>query len=85
MNSGLELGEGNVLYLSKRNLLVLLSKLERLEKGEETNCAIVKYADYLDPYSMNGMDSCKVVAVPDEYYYVGREPGVMHEKDTPNE
>lgn len=29
-------------YLSKRNLLALLSKLERYEAGDETACAIVK-------------------------------------------
>jgi len=85
MNYSQEFGEENVVYLSKRNLLVLLSKLERFEKGEETKCAIIKNANSLDPYCMQGMDSCMVVAIPDEKYYVGREAGAMHPKDTPNE
>ena len=85
MNYSQEFGEENVVYLSKRNLLVLLSKLERFEKGEETKCAIIKGANSLDPYCMQGIDSCMIVAIPDEKYYVGREPGAMNPKDTPNE
>ena len=85
MNLGYEFGEDNVLYLSKRNLLTLLSKLERFEKGEETKCAIIKKANSLDPYCMQGIDSCMIVAIPDEKYYVGREPGAVHEKDISNE
>ena len=82
---GLELEEDNIVYLSKRNLLTLLSKLERFEKGEETKCAIIKRAVTLDPYCMRGIDSCMIVAIPDEKYYVGRKPGAMDPRDTPNE
>lgn len=84
MNLGHEFGEDNVLYLSKRNLLTLLSKLERYENGEETKCAIIKHANSLDPYCMNGMDSCMVIAIPDEKYYVNRTPGAVHERDLKN-
>ena len=35
----------DVVYLSRRNLLTLLSKLDRLEAGEPTACMIIKKAD----------------------------------------
>lgn len=65
------------IYLSRRNLLTLLSKLDRLEVGEQTACSIVKYANPTDPYS-NTMDSVMVTAIPDELFYTNRSPGVMH-------
>ena len=68
------------IYLSKRNLLTLLSKLERLEKGEETKCAIIKYKNLQDPYC-NSMDVVFVTAIPDEKFYTNREPGFVHPSD----
>lgn len=68
------------IYLSKRNLLTLLSKLERLERGEETACAIVKYANSTDPYC-NSMNEVMVIAIPDNEFYTNRAPGVMHPLD----
>lgn len=70
------------LYLSKRNLLTLLNKLERAEQGEETNCAIIKYRNEEDPV-VNTMKEIKVVAVFDEVLYNNRQAGVMHPKDDP--
>jgi hypothetical protein len=70
----------NRLYLSERNLRVLLSKLERYKKGEKTACAIVKHSNHLDPYTCT-MDSIMVIAIPDDKYYVNREPGLMHAAD----
>lgn len=70
----------NKLYLSKRNLLTLLSKLERLEQGDQTACAIVKYANPTDPYC-NTMDSVMVIAIPDNEFYTNRAPGAMHPLD----
>ena len=68
------------IYLSKRNLLTLLSKLERFEQGDETRCAIVKHSNPFDPYC-NTMDEIMVVAVPDEKFYINRTPGEMHPLD----
>ena len=68
------------IYLSRRNLLVLLSKLDRLETGDETACAIVKYANPSDPYC-NTIDQVMVIAVPDEKFYTNRSPGIMHPAD----
>lgn len=70
----------NRLYLSERNLRVLLSKLERYKNGERTACTIIKYANPLDPYCST-IDEIAVIAVPDEKYYTTREPGVMLDKD----
>lgn len=72
------------IYLSKRNLLTLLSKLERFERGEETKCAIIKYANPLDPYC-NTLDEVTVIAIPDEQFYTGRAAGAVHPLDTPKE
>ena len=68
------------LYLSRRNLLTLLSKLDRLEAGDETACAIVKSANPSDPYC-NTMDQVTVIAVPDDEFYTNRSPGIMHPLD----
>ena len=68
------------IYLSKRNLLTLLSKLERLEQGDESSCAIVKYSNPTDPYC-NTIDQVIVVAIPDEKFYTNRQPGIMHPLD----
>jgi hypothetical protein len=70
------------IYLSQRNLLTLLSKLDRFEQGQETQCAIVKYANPLDPYC-NTVDEVMVIAVPDDKFYTQRSPGVMHPLDEP--
>ena len=71
------------LYLSRRNLLTLLSKLDRLEAGDETACAIVKYSNPTDPYC-NTIDQVTVIAVPDDRFYANRSPGAMHPADEAN-
>jgi hypothetical protein len=68
------------LYLSKRNLLSLLAKLDRQEQGEETHCTIIKYRIEEDAV-VNTMDACMVVAVPDEVMYANRNAGPMHHSD----
>jgi hypothetical protein len=72
----------NVLYLSERNLRTLLSKVERYKAGEDTKCAIIKNANPLDPYCST-IDQVCVVAIPDEQYYTGRDPGRMLKQDEP--
>ena len=70
----------HTLYLSRRNLLSLLSKLDRQEAGDETACAIIKYSNPADPYC-NTIDQVVVTAVADEEFYANREPGAMHPAD----
>jgi len=71
------------LYLSRRNLLTLLSKLDRKEKGESTTCAIVKYRRHNVGQYIQSVEAVVIVAVPDEEYYValGRKPGEVLESD----
>lgn len=73
------------LYLSKRNLLALLSKLDRDERGDSTACTIIKYKNPSPAYQQT-MDSIMVTAVPDEEYYTAqlRPAGEMHPADEAN-
>ena len=71
------------IYLSRRNLLALLSKLDRQAAGDATACAIVKYSNPTDPYC-NTIDQVMVIAVPDNEFYANRAPGVMHPADEVN-
>ena len=71
------------IYLSRRNLLTLLSKLDRQAAGDATACAIVKYSNPTDPYC-NTIDQVMVIAVPDEKFYTNRSPGIMHPLDEAN-
>lgn len=70
------------LYLSRRNLLTLLSKLDRQKRGERTQCTIIKQ-DPVHPVYPQSMDACMITALEDEEYYTDRQPGRVHPKDTP--
>ena len=65
------------IYLSRRNLQTLLNKLDRFDQGQDTQCAIIKYANPLDPYC-NTVDEVMIIAVPDDKFYTQRTPGAMH-------
>ena len=71
------------IYLSRRNLLTLLSKLDRQAAGDATACAIIKSANPADPYC-NTIDQVTVIAIPDEKFYTNRQPGAMHPLDEAN-
>lgn len=73
------------LYLSKRNLLTLLSKIERFENGQETACSLVKYRNDKGPYVQTD-DAVLVIAVPDKFYYESQDriAGDVHPLDNPN-
>jgi len=73
------------IYLSRRNLETLLSKLDRLENGEDTTCAIIKYSQpNIDAFKQT-IDSVMIVAVPNDKYYKAqaRSPGVVVPEDQP--
>ncbi len=72
----------NVVYLSRRNLLTLLSKLDRKAAGEDTKCAIVKNRNPGE--FQQTMSSILVVAVSDEEMYATRPAGEMHPSDEQN-
>lgn len=68
--------------LSRRNLLTLLSKLDRVAAGESSACAIVK-RDNIHPTHPQSMKEILVQAVEDDVYYADREAGVVLEADAP--
>ena len=67
-------------YLSRRNLLTLLSKLDRVSAGEHSNCAIIKN-DNRHPKYPQSMDSIYVQALEDEEYYTDRNAGYVVPED----
>lgn len=67
-------------YLLRRNLLTLLSKLDRRAAGEVTECTILKH-DNLHPVYPQTEREIAVIAVEDEEYYTDRNPGAVHPKD----
>lgn len=74
------------LYLSRRNLLALLSKLDRAANGEETHCAIIKYKKEDAPTYQQTMNQIMVAAVEDDEYYeaLNRPAGMMVDADEKN-
>lgn len=71
-------------YLSRRNLLTLLSKLDRRAAGEDTQCAIAKNDNTHAKYPQT-MASIEVYAVEDDEYYTSRNPGAVHPADRPDD
>lgn len=72
------------IFLSRRNLETLLSKLNRRAVGEETRCTLIKYKNPNDPpeYAQK-LDEIKVVAVEDADYYRTRPAGAVLPEDEP--
>lgn len=70
-------------YLSRRNLLTLLSKLDRKKAGESTSCTITKH-DNVHPKYPQSMPDIYVTALEDEEYYYERTKGTIHPKDDPD-
>jgi hypothetical protein len=71
-------------YLSRRNLLTLLSKLDRQRDGEPTACTLVKN-DNVHPKYPQTMASIEITAVEDDEYYRSRHPGMVHPSDRPDD
>lgn len=72
-------------YLSRRNLLTLLSKLDRDAAGEETACTLIKMKQKNGTAYNQTMKEIMVIAVQDEDYYPAqnRSAGEVHPSDTP--
>lgn len=68
-------------YLSRRNLLTLLSKLDRAAKGEETVKTLVKQDTVHPKYPCS--DVTTVIAVEDTDYYYERPAGTVFHADEP--
>ena len=70
-------------YLTRRNLLSLLSKLDRRVAGQQTECTLIKN-DNAHPVFRQTMQSIEVVAVEDQEYYKERDAGFVLAADIPN-
>lgn len=69
-------------FLSRRNLLTLLSKLDRMKAGEESACTLIKY-DNQNPKYPQTLDEIAITAVEDAEYYGDRSPGTVLGADDP--
>ncbi len=74
----------NQIYLTRRNLLTLLNKLDRVkEEGQEvSHCTIIKQDNQHSKYPQS-MESIRVTAVEDMDYYIDREAGFVDPRDEP--
>lgn len=72
-------------YLSRRNLLTLLSKLDRDAAGEDTACTLIKVKQPRGSAYNQTMKSIMIIAVQDEEYYPAqnRSAGTVHPLDDP--
>ncbi len=68
-------------YLTRRNLLSLLSKLDRVAQGEQSHCTLVKQDTVHSKYPCS--DVIEVTAVEDADYYADRPAGDVHPADEP--
>lgn len=69
-------------YLTRRNLKALLSKLDRVKAGEVSACTIVKRDNKHATYPQT-MHSIEVIAIEDDEYYTDRNAGDVYHKDVP--
>jgi hypothetical protein len=68
------------IYLSRRNLMTLLEKLDHVKSGGTSACAIIK-RDNKHPKYPQTMPSIIVTALEDEEYYTHRPPGDVADKE----
>jgi len=73
----------NQLYLSRRNLETLLSKLDRVKNGEFSHCTIVKNETNDGKYPQT-IPTIWVTAVENNEYYHDRMPGPVVQEDQEN-
>lgn len=66
--------QGVQLYLSRRNLLTLLEKLDHVRDGGFSECTIIKHDDD-HPRFAQSVPTIIITAVEDEDYYTDRDPG----------
>lgn len=75
----------NQIYLSRRNLEALLSKLDRnRDLGAGSSAATIIKCDNQHPVYPQTMPEIYVTAVEDSEYYSHRAPGAVHPLDDPN-
>ena len=71
------------IFLTRRPLLTLLSKLDRRARGGPSFCTILKqdtdHPTHPVPFPV------LITAIEDANYYTDRPPGEIHPSDTPKE
>lgn len=67
-------------YLSRRNLLTLLAKLDGVKEGIPSKCTIIK-RDVKHPKYPQSHAIIGVTALEDEDYYVDRGAGEVRERE----
>lgn len=73
----------NKIYLTRRNLLSLLSKLDRNKIDPGASAATLIKKDTVHPRFPCTV-ATEVTAVEDEDYYTDRTPGTVHHLDDPS-
>lgn len=69
------------LYLTRRNLVTLLSKLDRAAIGQNSARSLLKQDTAHPKYPAT--DKILVIAIEDEEYYQDRKPGPVDPRDEP--
>ena len=67
------------LYLSRRNLLTLLEKLDQVKAGAYSACTLIKRDNLHKKYPASDPE-IEVTAVEDEDYYTDRDPGPTYKE-----
>lgn len=70
----------DIVYLSRSNLLTLLSKLDRAKNGESSSCAIIKSGTNHPKYPQS-RPRVLIQAIEDKDYYTDRKRGIVHPLD----
>lgn len=79
MVAGGEIAGMNIVYLTRRNLMTLLNKLDR----PGSKCTLIKHDTVHPVYPCS--DVTQVIALEDDEYYIDRRPGAVYSKDEPSE
>ena len=69
-------------FLTRRNLLALLEKLDHVADGGESARTLIKYDAEHPVFPMTGASSVTVTAVEDSDYYQDRIPGDVLDMNT---
>lgn len=68
------------IYLSRKNLVTLLSKLDRVKAGETSLCSLIKRDNTHEKFPQS-MPEIMVTAIEDDEYY-DRPAGEVYFKDS---
>ena len=70
------------LYLTRRNLLTLLERLDHVVDGGSSACTLIKNDTTHTEYPITGATSVRVTAVEDDIYYKDEIPGPVLDMKT---